>query len=468
MSQSSNKPYGHAVVIGASIAGLLAAATASQTFQRVTLIERDQLDDVAEPRKGVPQGALAHVLLPVGLDRIEMVLPGLREDLLASGASLFDASGDTAVLTSTGWMVRTKGPEWVACRRPIVELCVRRRVQAIQNVEFKGASVGGLAVGESEGRKIVTGVKLRDGSVIEADFVINATGRRTKSIDWLAEHGVSAPRESFVNGYVGYATQYIRLAGNPFKHGVMGIGALPWPGETRGVALYPTDNGLHALTAIGAMRDYPARDSKEVAEFIRSGVCPVVADLIEGAEPVSEVYTYHIDGSLLRHWKEVADLPDRFVTIGDAAASMNPVFGQGMSLSASATMVLKSVLESSETLDGLAKKVHQQVAPILEGAYAVATSFDAAFDGAEWSEDFTPMNDAAKEFGLALQVLSTERADISAVLNSSMSNLRPEELGASFVSEACGEWLKGSRSVAPFDRAEYPQAVYAVSEAEVA
>jgi 2-polyprenyl-6-methoxyphenol hydroxylase-like FAD-dependent oxidoreductase len=315
-----------------------------------------------------------------------------------------------------------------------------------------------------DGNRKVDGVKLRDGTVVAADFVINATGRRTKAPDWLAEHGVEAPRESYVNAYIGYSTQYVRVPEGVFSDGVMGIGALPWPGETRGVAFFPADNGTHALTAVGAMRDYPSRDRAEVIEFLRSSVCPLAADIAEKAEPVGEINTYHVEGSLLRHWRKVNNLPDRFITVGDAAGSMNPVYGQGMSLSATAGMILVDQFSKADGLDGVARSIHEELGPVLESAFALAGSADASFEGADWSDDYTPPTEADKQHGLAMQVLATQRPEVSYALSMALYNLRPEDLGAPELTAACEEWLKGDRVVPEFDRNKYPATVVPIEE----
>ena len=75
----------HAVVIGASVAGLLAARALSDAYERVTIVERDELPPVGEGRKAVPQGRHAHVMLASGLGAIEELLPGITEELLRPG-----------------------------------------------------------------------------------------------------------------------------------------------------------------------------------------------------------------------------------------------------------------------------------------------------------------------------------------------------------------------------------------------
>lgn len=470
MSVAKNSKFDHCVIVGASIAGLLAAGAASRSFKRVTVIERDQLEDVAEARKGVPQGGQIHALLPVGLERMQMVFPDLKDRLIKAGARTFDEMADIAVLTSVGWMVRNEGVEWVACRRPVLELNVRQCLQELPNVEIIHKSVGGVVVEGVGAARAVTGVRLRDGSVIDADLVINSTGRRGKGPDWLAEYDVQPPRESFLNAWISYTTQFVRFPEGTFKHGVIGLGALPQPGiNTRGCAFFPADNGLHAMTAIGYMRDCPDRDPAAVIEWLKESACPLSAEIAAKAEPIGEVLTYMVEGSLLRHWHEVKNLPDRFLTVGDSACSMNPVFGQGMSLSASAAMLLLEELETATTLDGLASSVQNKLAPVLQSAFNVVASNDAGFEGAQWSDDYTPMSQEEADHGLALGVLATQDAKISNALSMAIYSFRPEDLGAPEITEACEAWLSGDRVIPPFDRNVYPSTVASTKKsAEVA
>ena len=58
----------HALVIGGSLAGLLAARVLSDHFERVTIVERDHYPDQAEFRSGVPQARHLHVLLAKLID----------------------------------------------------------------------------------------------------------------------------------------------------------------------------------------------------------------------------------------------------------------------------------------------------------------------------------------------------------------------------------------------------------------
>ncbi len=66
----------HAIVLGASLAGLAAAAAMARRFHRVTIIERDQLPRSTEPRRGVPQGRHATSCCPQGASTWPGCSPG--------------------------------------------------------------------------------------------------------------------------------------------------------------------------------------------------------------------------------------------------------------------------------------------------------------------------------------------------------------------------------------------------------
>lgn len=452
--------HDHALVIGASVAGILAAAVASKTFRRVTVIERDALVDTPEQRRGVPQGGQIHALLPVGMERMEEIFSGFRQELIDAGAGVFDEVANTATLTSSGWKKRIAGFDpWVACPRPVIDMVLRRRLMQLPNVEVRYASVVGLQLSEPDGKRRVTGIELKGGEILTADLIINAGGRRSSAPAWLEAHDIEPPKQTFVNSYIGYSTQYVRFPEGTFKHGVESVVAPPWPGKHRGVALIPVGGGIHVVCALGAMRDHPSRDPGELIEFFRTGTCPIVADMMLNAETVVAPQTYAVDGSLMRQWHEVKNMPDRFIVVGDAAASLNPVYGQGMSLSALASGVLERHLTGAETLDGVAKAVQTELAGILHANFMLPATGDACFEGAEWSEDFTPLSEDEMNFGLAMQTLTTERVDIAAAVTAAYFGLRTENFGAPKIVSACMEWLAGDRVVPAFDPENYPSEV---------
>lgn len=454
-----SESFDHAIVIGASIAGMVAAGAASKRFRRVTVVEREELLDSPDARRGVPQGDSIHVLLPAGLTGMEAVFPGLRDDLVKAGGTPFDKAAEVPGLTSVGWRTRVKAGEWIGIRRPLLDQVVRRRLWALANVEVIQGSVNGLEL--SEDRKAVSGVVLRNGTKIEAELVVNATGRRSKIGDWLVDLGFDRPEKSFCNVYTGYATQYVRLPEDAFDHGVIGMAGLPWPGTTRGVSIYPIDNGLHVIAAVGILRDYPPRDRDGVIDYLAESVIPVSAEIARKAEPVSEVHTYHTDGDLMWHWDRTA-MPDRLLVVGDAVASHSPFYGQGMSLAATEGVLLQSRLATADDLDGFAGEVQKEIGQFVRKAFAYASSLDSSYEGAEWSDDVTPTPAEAQERGRVLDLLSTERADVCLAINQAMYNLRFGEAETDDIAALCDARLAESSKFPSFDPDAYPAEVLTI------
>ena len=65
----------HAIVIGGSIAGMLAARVLSERFDHVTILDRDDIPSSPEARNGVPQGRHLHLLLETGQRIMEKLCP---------------------------------------------------------------------------------------------------------------------------------------------------------------------------------------------------------------------------------------------------------------------------------------------------------------------------------------------------------------------------------------------------------
>ena len=115
----------HAIVIGGSMAGLLAARVLSEHFERVTIIERDRFIDDAEPRKGVPQGRHVHGLLAGGAAILGEYFPDLFAALAQNGAVPLSTS-DIRRYQLGVWVAAVPGPLkalWQS--RPFLEQHVR-------------------------------------------------------------------------------------------------------------------------------------------------------------------------------------------------------------------------------------------------------------------------------------------------------------------------------------------------------
>ena len=177
---------GRAIVIGGSLAGILAARVLADFFGRVTVLERDSLPADPVARKGVPQGRHAHALLGKGRAILEAFLPGLGDALMAQGA----ASGSGRFFSGGGYFVKNDAiPPALFVSRPCLEQEVRRRVLALPNVELiDGCDVLGLSAGPE--REQVTGVRIlrrQPGAAEEllvGALTVDASGRGSRIGAW--------------------------------------------------------------------------------------------------------------------------------------------------------------------------------------------------------------------------------------------------------------------------------------------
>ena len=212
MSQQRNRT--HAIVIGASMGGLLAARALADRFARVTVIERDSLAAAPHQRKGVPQGEHAHGLLARGREVIEDFFPGITDELVAQGAMRGHVGGDVLWHCAGDFLAEARGDlVGVLLSRPLLETQVRARLAALDNVAIATAcDVLGLLATPDCAR--VTGVRVQrpSGAVEEmpADLVVDASGSGTRSPAWLGMLGYAAPAEETVRVGLGYTTRLYR------------------------------------------------------------------------------------------------------------------------------------------------------------------------------------------------------------------------------------------------------------------
>ena len=204
----------HAVVLGASLAGLAAAAALAERFDRVTIVERDTLPVSGECRRGIPQGRHVHILLPAGLVGLSELLPGVVEDLRARDARVMDTTEVRFHIADGSLLLDDADLEFVGATRPLLESVVRDRVRALSGVRLlEDQDARGLLTTPDRSR--VTGVRLGslDSNTEEAlagDLVVDATGRSSPSPRWVADLGYPSPGEERLQVGIHYTTRLFR------------------------------------------------------------------------------------------------------------------------------------------------------------------------------------------------------------------------------------------------------------------
>lgn len=374
-------PKHHAIVLGGSIAGLMAARVLADHFERVTVIERDHLPEGDENRPCVPQGHHIHTLMLRGQLIMERLFPGLEAELLEAGAPAVEQGQETRVLYQTGWApVMDTGLTIYAASRALLESRIRRRINQNPQIEIRdGYEVVELLADES--RRTVTGVQMRQrgGQQVEylrADLVVDASGRSSKTPDWLEQLGYARPQETVIQARLGYASRWYAIP-EDFRSDWKAIWIQPKaPFFPRGGVLMPAEGNRWVVTLFGTARDYPPTDETAFLGFARSLLSRRIYHAIKNAEPLTPVYGYRRTANRWRHYERMARLPERLLVMGDAFVALNPSYGQGMTAAALAAETLAATLRGRRSLNRLWVHFHRRLARAVGAAWMLSTHAD--------------------------------------------------------------------------------------------
>jgi 2-polyprenyl-6-methoxyphenol hydroxylase-like FAD-dependent oxidoreductase len=375
----------HAVVLGGSVAGSLAARVLSDYYQQVTLVDRDSLFGTDGPRHAVPQGHHIHALLARGQQILDELFPGFTAELTSIGVPVGDFG------TSLSWYFNGRmiekaetGLTCVAAGRPLLESRLRNRVKALGNVTYREhTDIVDLVA--SPGGDRITGVRVQahdatQPETIEADLVVDATGRGTRMPKWLEQLGYPAVPQERVKMELTYTTCDFH---GPLSFDPIGddIALLPvaTPQMPRG-AIFARLPDRYAISLTGILGDKPPTDMAGFMEYVKSLPVPEIYKAVRDAEPMAPPATFHFPASIRRRYERMSRLPDGLLAIGDAAAVFNPVYGQGMTVAAIGTTVLGKHLAAGVPQP---RAYFRDLAKIIDAPWDMSAGADLGFPGVE-------------------------------------------------------------------------------------
>ncbi|QLH76242.1 oxidoreductase [Halosimplex rubrum] len=376
---------GRAVVLGGSVAGLCAARVLADGFDEVVVVERDSLPDAPVARDGAPQTSHPHALLSAGQAVLEDLFVGFGEDLVRAGGLVVDTTRNFLEYQRGGFVAPgTERTPTYCATRPLFEHVVRRRLRERDAVRLLSPCLFVDYRTDDAGRA-VTGVTVREGDgpteSLAADLVVDATGRASRTPEWLDDAGYDAPPTDRVEIDLQYSS--VRIDRPPGDRRVVSVP--PDPPRRRGAALIPVEGDRWEVILAEMGADGGPADRASVVAFAEDLPVDLVGELLRDRPWVSDdVARYPFPASVRRRYERLDRFPEGLVVTGDALASFNPVYGQGMSVAALDALVLHGALADGGR-DRLGPRFFDRVAPVLDTPWQLAVGADRGFAATDGS-----------------------------------------------------------------------------------
>ncbi len=376
---SRAEPIGdRAVVVGGSMAGLCAARVLRDVVEEVVILERDTMPSEPVSRNGAPQTSHPHAMLEAGRVTLEDLFPGFSDEVLSGGGLELNMTRDIAWYDRGGVVAEASTPlSALYASRPLFEHVVRERIRETPGIRVRdGCHFLDYRHDSTVDR--VTGVRFRDegGKVgaLDATLTVDATGRTSRTPKWLERHGYPAPDVDRVTVDVTYST--VRITRPPDAH--RGVLIAPEPHRPRGAAMLPVEGDRWEVLLQGLHGERAPTDRATFLEWADALPLADIATELRDREWVSEIHRYPFPASVRRRYHELARFPDGLVVTGDAVASFNPVYGQGMSVATLDALALYHELPNG--LGDLGPRVFDRSTEVVNEAWRTAVGNDFTFE----------------------------------------------------------------------------------------
>ncbi|MEU2408662.1 FAD-dependent monooxygenase [Streptomyces rubiginosohelvolus] len=367
-------------MLGGSITGTLAARVLSEFYRQVVVIDRDEVLGVDKPRRGAPHAAHAHGLHGRGCLILQQLFPNLLNHMRRARMPVGDLGQQRWYFNGRPFTPTHTGLPSLTALRPVLEAYLRAEVAQRPNVTYlQSTELQGLLAIPDGAR--VTGARLRStapGSAsfdLEADLVVDATGRGSRTPVWLQQLGYDRPIEQRMPIGLAYTTRLYRSppkgpAGHQF------INCLATPQNRRGAFLGQTGHDTQILSLTGLLGDHPPTDPEGFTAFAKTLPATEIHDHLRSAQPLNDPVSFRFPASLRRHYERLARFPQRLLVLGDAVCSLNPNYSQGMSVAALQTMALHEHLTYGAP-DSVT--FMRQVGRIVDTPWFISTTSDLRF-----------------------------------------------------------------------------------------
>jgi 2-polyprenyl-6-methoxyphenol hydroxylase-like FAD-dependent oxidoreductase len=368
------------VMVGGDAAGLLGALLLARSGYQVTVVERDRWDrdgDVeaaasAAFRGSAPQIVQPHVITALFRELVRRELPDLYTALLAAGVV------EAPLATQMPPTLRDRAPRagderltLLLSRRSTVDWALRRHVLAEPGVTiWDGLAVTGLVADPGQPAH-VTGVRTGDGT-LDADLVVDASGRRSPIDRWLAALGAAATDMSWAECGIAYYSRHYRLKSRT---------GLPAPPTTRvvvgfeefTVGIWPGDHDTMQVAVAPLAADHRFRCVRAPERFAAVlATVPYFAEWLAVLDPITDVFPMGgIHNTLRRLVVDGRPVVTGLHALGDSVCTTNPTLGRGLGVA------VRGALDLVEVLDAHPHDAHAQALAMDQAVTAHVAPFYA-------------------------------------------------------------------------------------------
>jgi 2-polyprenyl-6-methoxyphenol hydroxylase-like FAD-dependent oxidoreductase len=368
------------------------------------------------------------MLLAGGLKALQALFPGFEHDLAEAGA----------IKIRTGKDIRFERPGYdpfpipdlgidIFCMsRPLLEAVTRKRVRQTANIDLSvHCRVTKLVASHDRTRVEAVRYDSEHGSAVtlEADLVVEASGRCGLTLQLLEELSLPKPEETEIGIDQAYASTIVE---RPFDHGPDWLGniVLPSaPANSRGAFLFPIEKQRWLISIEGNHGDAPPGERAGFMDFVKSLRTPTIYEAIREARPLTDIARYKLPCSIRRHFERLESFPAGLLAIGDALCRFNPVFGQGMSVAAQEAVILDRLLSEEAPMERLAPDFFAAIQSTIETPWGVAMT-DFVYPA---TRGVRPADLAQRlQYGMALTKLAAQDPEVHRLTAEVSQLLKPQ------------------------------------------
>lgn len=344
MGTTNKKRYGVALVAGAGIGGLAAAAAMSPHFDEIIILEKDPTTDLDHIRMGAVQGGHIHTMLRGGEAGLEALLPGIRNAFTANGAIELDMGGDYCGHDGGTWREQSfLDMPILMMSRPGYENVIREHVQALPNITIQsGSRVTEIVFSDDQavGLKFATeGIE----ATLSGDLIVDSRGRGSLLPAELEKAGFGKVPETSLGILMSYVSGHFKRTTEGANSNLAML-VRPAAPERRYGILCPIEDNQWMVTLGGRADTVPPTDYEGFCNYAKKLAVPDFYDVFKDCELVGPLRRYKKPTSDWRHYDLMENFPHGLIPLGDTIASINPTFGQGMTLAVLQAVSLSNAL----------------------------------------------------------------------------------------------------------------------------